>query len=355
MSGVQVHEGYVTGDPADSGSEDLGVGGIAGKIDSKSLEDGCSFVGEVVNTNGVNTGGFVGYIADLPAILRCGVESYVANKSGKSYTGGFVGNHGGGLIADSSAQSSVDSTEGDDGRRGDNVGGFAGGVSKAARIATSWCYSHVSSDGGHYRGAFVGLASSGLVTGSYYEDIENGLKAAGTSSGSDDYDGITPLGDEEMRRKESFEALDFVDVWKIDEETYPYLRTLFSAYELWLKDVGITDELAPEDMPKPEDMVEGIPAGVRYVFGIDPSIGPADLTEPLIDIMFNTDGKPYVKLPTIVNTEGATVTVLATEDLADWTRATKYQVDPATGICAPDFDPVPPKMFFKYSIDVDDN
>jgi hypothetical protein len=108
-------------------------------------------------------------------------------------------------------------------------------------------------------------------------------------------------------------------------------------------------------MPKPEDMVEGIPAGVRYVFGIDPSLGPADLTEPLIDIMFNTDGKPYVKLPTIVNTEGATVTVLATEDLADWTRATKYQVDPATGICAPDFDPVPPKMFFKYSIDVDDN
>lgn len=100
MSGVQVHEGYVTGDPADSGSEDLGVGGIAGKIDSKSLEDGCSFVGEVVNTNGVNTGGFVGYIADLPAILRCGVESYVANKSGKSYTGGFVGNHGGGFIAD---------------------------------------------------------------------------------------------------------------------------------------------------------------------------------------------------------------------------------------------------------------
>ena len=68
-----------------------------------------------------------------------------------------------------------------------------------------------------------------------------------------------------------------------------------------------------------------------------------------------TDGKPYVKLPTIVNTEGATVTVLATEDLVDWTRATKYQVDPATGICAPDFDPVPPKMFFKYSIDVDDN
>ena len=326
VSGVQVKEGYVTGGPADSGLEDVGVGGLAGKIDSKSLVDGCWFVGEVWNTNSVNAGGFVGYTADAPVILRCCVESYVANESGKSYTGGFVGNHGGGFIADSSAQSSVDSSDGYGGNGGDNVGGFAGGVSKAARIATSWCYSYVSSDGGHYRGAFVGLASSGLVTGSYYEDTENDLKAVGTSSGSDDYDGITPLGDEEMQRKESFTALDFDDVWKIDEETYPYLRTLFSAYELWLNDVGITDGPKPDDMPKPEDMVEGIPAGIRYVFGIDPSIGPADLAEPLIDIGFDADGNPYVKVPPLVNTEGATVTVLATEDLNDWSNAEAVEV-----------------------------
>ena len=153
-----------------------------------------------------------------------------------------------------------------------------------------------------------------------------------------------------MRRKESFAALDFVDVWKIDEETYPYLRTLFSAYELWLKDVGITDEPKPDDMPKPEDMVNGIPAGVRYVFGIDPSIGPADLAEPLLDIKFDADGKPYVKLPPIVNTEDVTVTVLATEDLADWTNAAEYPVDPATGICVLDFNPAPSQMFFKYSL-----
>ena len=127
------------------------------------------------------------------------------------------------------------------------------------------------------------------------------------------------------------------------------LRTFFSAYDLWLKDAGIAYE------PEPDELVNGIPAGARYVFGIDPQIGPENLAEPLIDIKFDTDGKPYVKLPTPVNTEGATLRVLATEDLADWTRATKYQVDPATGICAPDFDPVPPKMFFKYSIWVYDN
>ena len=94
---------------------------------------------------------------------------------------------------------------------------------------------------------------------------------------------------------------------------------------------------------------------MRYVFDIDPEIGPDELAEPLIDIKFDADGKPYVKLPTIVNTEGAAVKVLATEDLADWSHPSVCQVDPATGICAPDFDPVPPKMFFKYSIDIDGN
>ena len=84
-------------------------------------------------------------------------------------------------------------------------------------------------------------------------------------------------------------------------------------------------------MPKPEDMVNGIPAGVRYVFGIDPSIGPADLVEPLIDIGFDADGNPYVKVPPLVNTEGATVTVLATEDLNDWSNAEAVEVTVLSG------------------------
>jgi hypothetical protein len=122
------------------------------------------------------------------------------------------------------------------------------------------------------------------------------------------------------------------------------LRTFFSAYELWLKDAGVT--YAPE----PDELVNGIPAGARYVFGIDPQIGPTALSESLIDIKFNVDGKPYVKLPVQANTEGATVTVLATEDLSDWSNAAEYPVDPATGICLPDLDPVPPKMFFKWCL-----
>jgi hypothetical protein len=51
-----------------------------------------------------------------------------------------------------------------------------------------------------------------------------------------------------------------------------------------------------------------------------------------------------------VNTDGVTVTVLATEDLTDWDNAAEYPVDSATGICVLDFNPVPPQMFFKYSM-----
>ena len=47
--------------------------------------------------------------------------------------------------------------------------------------------------------------------------------------------------------------------------------------------------------------------------------------------------------------------MLATEDLAGWDNAAEYPVDSATGICVLDFNPTPPKMFFKYSIDVDAN
>ena len=100
-------------------------------------------------------------------------------------------------------------------------------------------------------------------------------------------------------------------------------------------------------------------AGVRYVFGIDPSIGPADLAEPLLDITFDTNGKPVVKLPALVNTEGATVTVLATEDLNDWSDAklVPMAIDrddgtwkPAESLAVPDFV-YPPKMFFRWRID----
>ena len=233
------------------------------------------------------------------------------------------------------------------------VGGFAGFVASSARIAASWCSGQVDATD-TYRGAFVGQANgTGLISDSYYDTSANGqMEASGTSSprGFAAYAGVTPLDADDMTDKASFPAFDFIDTWIITEaDGAPMLRTFFSAYELWLKDAGIAYE------PEPDELVNGIPAGARYVFGIDPLIGPANLSEPLIDIGFDTNGVPFVKLPALVNDEGATVTVLATGDLSGGTPPDEFPVDRETGVCVPDLgDPLPDRAFFKYRIEIED-
>ena len=105
-------------------------------------------------------------------------------------------------------------------------------------------------------------------------------------------------------------------------------------------------------MPKPEDMVNGIPAGVRYVFDIHPDLGPDERLLPWIDIGFDEDGNPSVTIPKPVNTEGAALTVQATEDLADWSdeKLVPMAFDdgdaawkPAAGVCLP-------RLFFRWKI-----
>ena len=167
------------------------------------------------------------------------------------------------------------------------------------------------------------------------------------SGGSTTYTGITPIVPEEKYNAASYPSFDFTNTWSIAEGVEEPRLVPMTAFTDFLDDCCLSLNT------EPGADVNGIPAGARYVFGIDPALGPADLAEPLIDIGFDTNGKPCVKLPDLVNTEGATVTVLATEDLNDWSGAAEYSVDP-TGICLPDLDPVPPHMFFKWSVDVMD-
>ena len=142
VSSVAV-EGVVDGSYGNESATDVGVGGFAGKIDSKSLVEGCSFDGEVANETTCNAGGFVGYTTDSPVILRCRAWGNVDNFSGKSDTGGFVGNHSGGSITDCCAIMEYSATDNGDA----SAGGFAGLVA-SARIANSWCSGCVDSRGG---------------------------------------------------------------------------------------------------------------------------------------------------------------------------------------------------------------
>ena len=262
--------------------------------------------------------------------------------SSQQYTGGFVGCHNNGFIKDCCALVDMSADHG--------AGGFAGYVAASARIAASWCSGQVKQDGS-WIGAFVGHANGkDSVTNCYYDSSVNGdLAAHGTGAiyGSEGYNGITPVDD--MSITNYLPALDFVETWKINngDET-PVLRAVFTAYELWLKDAGL------EVQTEPDKLENGIPAVVRYVFGIDPALGPADLPEPLIDVKFDENGHPCVKLPEQKNTEGVTVSVLATEDLSDWSNAKiiPMSYDATTGTWHPADGIDRPAMFFKWRIAV---
>ena len=176
------------------------------------------------------------------------------------------------------------------------------------------------------------------------------MEAAGKNSGgSTACTGITPIAIGEKYHAASYPSFDFTNTWSIAEGVdEPRL----------LQPTVFTDFLDDCRLPlntEPGADVNGIQAVARYVFGIHPDASLADFPEPLIDIKFNANGKPCVKLPAQANTEGATVTVLATEDLSDWTHAAEYRVDPFTGLCLPNLDIVPDQMFFKYKIVLEDN
>ena len=61
-----------------------------------------------------------------------------------------------------------------------------------------------------------------------------------------------------------------------------------------------------------------------------------------------------MKLPEQKNTEGVTVTVLATEDLTDWSNAKLIPMvyDDVDGTYKPAGDECPPRLFFKWRITI---
>ena len=345
VSGVSA-EGSVSG--AYTGSTDPGVGGFAGKIESYSLVDGCSFKGSVANSCNFG-GGFVGYVEDSPVILRSSFVGTVSKNTSGSNEGGFVGyvkNSGAGImdcyaVADVAAGGSS------------YVGGFAGFMAKGVKVITSWCSSSVVTTGDN-KGAFAGGATSGDITKSYYDSGKTSLLAVTNAA----YAGITPVSSANMLHAASFPDLDFTSTWAIKEgETTPYLLTFIvqkTDYDIWLEQWNLA---AGTD---PLTVVNGIPLAARYLFDIVPMNRVTDADDnPVMDIKFEAQGNPYLKFPSLkrANDLGAVFTVIATPDLSDWTIAPgktwprEYNVDLSQGLCLPDLGtPLPPKMFFRWRL-----
>jgi hypothetical protein len=328
------------------------AGGFAGRICSRSLVAENAFVG-TVSSSSTKVGGFAGYVCDQPSVFRCSVAGSVektGSANNSAYVGGFVGHHSDGYVADSYAQVAV--VAGTSGR----VGGFAG-QSEKGTIARTYCSGSVGSTSTTYVGAFGGNLTANIVTNSYYDSGATAQLAAGRyGSAAADYVGITPVAGADMTKQASFPAFDFTETWLIDEgESMPYLKC-FASYEIdsferWLKyRAGL-----PADT-RPEEMVNGIPAGARYLFDIVPSQSVDTNGMPVCQIFIDPDGSPYLqfaerKYPDQWNT---VFTVIASPDLAvEWDPSKRtdplpeYAVD-ANGRCTPGFNPVPDHMFFKY-------
>ena len=337
VSGVRAY-GSVTG-------SNSYVGGFAGKIESYSMVDGCSFEGAVASYS-TYVGGFVGQSYNSPNILRCCASGTVAKtdmSTSSAYIGGFVGQHSAGWISDSYALSSVNA-----GKAG-YAGGFAGyvGSASSARIATSYCSASIVTNSFSYIGAFGGNVSAGSVTNSYFNSGATVLLAQGQSNkASIDYVGITAVAGADMKTAASFPAFDFAKTWNIEEGvTMPYLLTFTvqkTGYELWLEDNGLPEDTAPEAE------AEGVPYLIRYVFD-----RPTGAFSPFKGISFNDDGDVVISMLTIEKDEGVTVKVLASTSLTDWSHAVETEITVQSDGTLVFPRTADPARFFKLSVTAD--
>ncbi|MBQ9430110.1 MAG: hypothetical protein IJU44_01015, partial [Kiritimatiellae bacterium] len=330
------------------------VGGFAGKIGSYSHVKGCSFVGEVESSS-TRVGGFVGGVGDWPTIHRCCAVGSVkkTGSTNSGYVGGFVGELGGGPVADSYARGAVNA----DGSG--YAGGFAGSIGSNARIFTTYCSAPVTTGSSYYVGAFGGYVNGDrIVTNSYHHAVD-ARQARGQNGSSVAYLGIAPVATADMTAQASFPAFDFGETWMNETDdgaTQPYLKVFYDyaidSFERWAKyKAGLSGNA------NPLEVVNGIPLIVRYVFDI--SALDSVLTEnnePVMRVEFDENGEPYVQFAQHVYGDESEVTleVLATPDITDWSDPEVIPVDLDVGIAKPDVSSgVPPAMFFRWRLEVE--
>ena len=312
------------------------AGGFAGRICSRSLVKECSFEG-TVSSSSTKVGGFAGYVYEQPSVFRCSAAGSVAKTgTGSGYVGGFAGQQGDGFVADAHANVSVDA----------GAAGYAGGFvgyGSGGRTARTYCSGAVETTSTSCVGAFGGSVGANLVTNSYCDAGVAGRGAVNSGS----YTGITAVASADMKSAASFPAFDFEETWNIDEgATMPYLRC-FNVFEI----NSFADWLADRNLPgdsKPWEVVNGIPLGGRYVFGIDSMEAVLnEKNEPVFRVAAGAGGVPSVQFAEQKRGAEGEVSafVQTSEDLAVWSEP--IPVDLAEGTYVPDA-PVPAKLFVRW-------
>ena len=137
-----------------------------------------------------------------------------------------------------------------------------------------------------------------------------------------------------------------------DFATYTTSAGTLSGYAAWMN--------VKELVGKPSATAKGVANVVRYAFDIDPAKGADEIGEPILTLVSDAEGNPAVKLRNLAEGRGdVAVSVLASEDLSDWSKATVVPMEEfsAEGLWTPASNrksggTAPAQMFFKYTVDV---
>lgn len=192
--------------------------GLFGYIDNAVIRDLCvQGVGIFIDSGGAEIGGLVGYAEDSE-ISGCAVFMGIVDVevSGEN-VGGLVGKSVRTSISNCLARVGIQGTTG--------IGGLVGTNDSGSSITNSFAACYINTEASFdptTAGGLVGI-NLGTVTNSYYDD----QFATDTGKGS-------PKPYAEMKRQETFEGWDFINIWGIIEDgTYPYQLNFGPMVETW--------------------------------------------------------------------------------------------------------------------------
>ena len=204
--------GSVTGVPGEYANARL-TGGTA-CYTLRSEIDGCISMASVAGNEKV--GGLIGAVS-ASKITRCGVIA--PNVDGIIYVGGLVGENDNSVIEDCFARTSVKGSQ--------DVGGLIGSSSYSdSRVTRCYAASEVYAEDETVMGGLIGIKSTGIVSGCYWDTEISGMEEGVGGFYHEDIqcEGKTSA---ELKDVNTYIGWDFDNIWSVMEgvnDGYPILK-----------------------------------------------------------------------------------------------------------------------------------
>lgn len=222
-----VDSSYATGNV--KGDDNVGglIGSAYGDVSNSYALGNVLLIDNYSSAGSGNRGGLVGYQWQ-GSISK---SMAVGNVFGNTKIGGLVGRFDGISISESYANGNViGSYYGDPANEIGNIyiGGLVGMATKGS-LADSYVSGNVKGDNEPaYIGCIVGGVNGAFsIANSYYDEIKCNLAVEGVGLDGEPYASLIGTSGKttaEMQTQSTFENWDFVDTWKIIDDSYPFLQ-----------------------------------------------------------------------------------------------------------------------------------